>query len=173
MTEPYLGQIQAFGFTFAPRGWAQCNGQLLSIAQNSALFSLLGTIYGGDGENTFGLPGLRGRVPMHMGQGPGLTDRRIGAKGGQEEVVLNVQQIPSHNHTVEPRCNSDMGNNPDPSGNYPANALASLIYHSGQDSKMASFNTGNTGGTQQHNNMQPYLVINWCIALQGVFPSEN
>lgn len=172
MSEPFIGEIRAFGFNFAPRSWAKCDGQLLQISQNSALFSLLGTIYGGDGRTTFGLPELRGRVPMHTGTGPGLSNRPIGQRSGQEEVTLNVQQLPSHFHTVEPGCNSGTGNNPDPTGNYPANALASLIYHNQTDnSKMGTYNTGNTGNNQAHNNMQPYLVINWCIAVTGLFPS--
>lgn len=167
--EPFLGQIQAFGFNFAPRGWAKCDGQLLPIAQNSALFSLLGTIYGGDGRTTFGLPDLRGRVSLHMGQGPGLSSRQIGEKGGSESNTLNVSQMPSHNHSAN--AVAEAADNSKPEGN----SLASSPSYKDQapDAVLRSTTVGNTGGGQAVNNMEPFLVINWCIALQGIYPSRS
>ena len=168
MSEP----IQAFGFNFAPRLWAQCDGQLLPIAQNQALFSLLGTQYGGDGRTTFGLPDLRGRLSLHQGNGPGLTDRRIGQKGGAEEVSLTAAQLASHNHGAKPGGATIDADQAAPTNNYPA-SVASNAYAGGTNTSMGAFTTENTGSGQGHNNMQPYLVINWCIALQGIFPPRN
>ena len=143
-SDPFIGEISMFGGNFAPRNWAQCDGQLLQISQYQALFSLLGTAYGGDGRTTFGLPDLRGRVPVHPGTGPGLTPRSWGQKSGVNDVTLNVNQIPSHNHTL-----------PLKSGDPPANS------------------TKNTGGGQSHTNVQPFLGLHYIVALQGVFPSRN
>ncbi|MDH3530890.1 MAG: tail fiber protein [Acidobacteriota bacterium] len=171
--DPFLGQIQAFGFNFAPRGWALCNGQLLPIAQNTALFSLLGTTYGGDGRTTFNLPDLRGRVSLHYGSGPGLSTRPIGQKGGAESVTLNTSEIPSHSHTANAAAEAaDSGK---PSGNALATPDGVMIYRANQapDATLHSGTIGNTGGNQSHYNMEPFLVINWCIALVGVFPSRN
>lgn len=161
-----------FGFNFAPRNWAFCDGQLLPIAQNTALFSLLGTTYGGDGRTTFGLPDLRGRVPLHdgSGTGPGLSSYSLGQQGGLETVTLTAQQIPPHNHLQA--CSSDDPNSGSPAGNFPA-AVSPPIYSSGANAAMANTAVGNAGGGQQHENRQPYLAINFCIALQGVFPSRN
>lgn len=167
-SEPLIGQIQAFGFNFAPRGWARCEGQIISISQNTALFALLGTIYGGDGETTFALPDLRGRASLHFGQGQGLTNRAIGERGGVEGVALSVSQIPSHTHTA--LGSNDEAGSVNPDGNVPATTPGS-IYSSGIDATMNGDMVGLTGGSQAHNNMQPYLVINWCIALVGTFPS--
>lgn len=170
--EPFLGQIQAFGFNFAPRGWAFCNGQLLPISQNSALFSLLGTTYGGDGRSTFALPDLRGRVSFGFGTGPGLSSHPIGSKGGTERETLNIQQIPSHNHSAnvvaeEPNANK-------PGGNFIATPSPTIYSdHAAPDAVLKGNTIGNNGGGQSHNNMQPYLTINWCIALVGAFPSRN
>ena len=172
MSEPFLGQIQAFGFNFAPRGWSKCDGQLLPISQHQSLFSLLGTIYGGDGRSTFALPELRGRASLHEGNGPGLTPRTIGAKSGAERVTLTAQQIPQHTHHA--KVNNAAGNSSDPTGRAPANttALGVQIYNATVNQNGA-VTDGGTGGGQGHENMQPYLVINWCIALQGLFPSRN
>ena len=180
--EPFLGEIRAFGFNFAPRGWAKWEGQLLPISQNSALFSLLGTMYGGDGRTTFALPDLRGRVAMGCGNGPGLTNRNIGQKLGQETHTLNVNEIPSHNHAltgeVKLPISADDADSDDPSGTFRAVTGDDLYGSSASPGEFggAMSNTlqvGNTGGGQAHNNIQPCLVINYCIALQGLYPSRN
>lgn len=171
--EPFLGQIQPFAFNFAPRGWAQCDGQILPISTSTALFSLIGTTYGGDGRTTFGLPDLRGRAALHVGSGPGLTNRRLGEKGGLESVQLTVPQMPSHTHVatlgaVEADADSDKPN--------PHHLAAAPIYSaSAIDTSLASdsINMADTGGNEAHENMQPYLVINWCIALVGIYPSRS
>lgn len=167
--EPFIGQIQPFGFNYAPRGWAFCNGAIISIAANSALFSLLGTMYGGDGVQTFGLPDLRGRVSMAFGQGPGLSSYTQGQLGGVEAVTLTLQQMPAHNHT----CNASTGTKlvATPAAN---NFGGATIYtNAALDSVMDPPTIGFAGNNQPHENRQPYLVVNWCISLQGVFPSRN
>ena len=169
MAEPFIGQIQSFGFNFAPRNWAMCNGQLLSIAQNTALFSLLGTTYGGNGQTTFALPDLRGRTSLHQGQGPGLTNRTIGEVSGSETVTLIITEMPMHNHLVNASAGTKL--NAIPASN---NLGGATIYtNAALDSVMDPVMITPTGGSQPHQNMQPYLVINWCIALQGIFPSRN
>lgn len=165
--EPFLGQIQAFGFNFAPRGWAHCNGQLLPIAQNTALFSLLGTIYGGDGRTTFGLPDLRGRVPMSFGSGVGVSPKSIGQRGGTETNTLGVNNLPAHNHAIAAKAEGDTD---DPNGNVVAGDGTNAF---GATSDINAQTTANTGGGQAVNNMQPYVVINYCIALTGLFPSRS
>ena len=179
MAEPFLGQISLFGYSFAPRGWANCDGQLLAISQNTALFSLLGTTYGGDGRTNFGLPDLRGRVAIHTGNGPGLSNYALGAKGGTENVTLSVSQIPAHSHgaTTTIRGHADPGNSRAPGGNTWAESddrdytdqAPSEELHSGS----AQTTIQNTGGGQSHDNQQPYLVVRYCIALTGIFPSIN
>lgn len=174
MADPFIGQICTFGFNFAPRNYATCDGQLLSIAQNTALFSLLGTTYGGDGRVTFALPDLRGRVALHQGQGPGLSQRVMGEESGSESVTLISSQMPMHNHTVG--ALSTNGNLKSPTNNVPASVQGTNtnIYAANSDgSTMKATMIGLSGGNQPHNNMQPYLVINFCIALQGIFPSRN
>lgn len=169
MSEPFLGQIQCFGFNFAPRGWATCDGQILSIAQNTALFSLLGTMYGGNGQTTFALPDLRGRVSMHFGTGPGLSPYTQGEVSGSEAVTLLQTQIPSHNHLVN-------ASTAEPTDSVPNGLLlgSSAIYTGGNPtSVMNPQSIGFTGGSQPHSNLQPFLVLNWCIALEGIFPSRN
>lgn len=186
MSEPFIGQIQMFGFNFNPRGWAQCDGQLLPIAQNSALFSLLGTIYGGDGRTTFALPDLRGRVAIHQGSGPGLTNRTIGSRSGSERVTLNETQIPSHDHVASATSTANAvtpaGNANVAEGNVWANdaGVSSATYSSatanatmGDGAISTEVNVQNAGGGQSHENMQPFLTINFCIALVGLFPSRN
>lgn len=157
-----------FGFNFAPRSWAFCDGQLLPISQNTALFSLLGTTYGGDGRTTFALPDLRGRVPLHEGTGPGLSSYLLGQKGGLENVTLTTAQIPAHTHS--PQCSSDDPNSGSPANGFPA-AVGTPIYSTTQNASMGA--TGSAGGSQSHENRPPYLALNFCIALQGIFPSRN
>jgi microcystin-dependent protein len=174
MSDQFIGEIRIVGFNFAPYGWAQCNGQLLSISQNTALFSLLGTQYGGDGRSTFGLPNLQGRAPMHQGQGAGLSPRVMGETGGETAVTLLSSQIPVHNHAVQNATESNSGV-PGPTaifggggrGKQPAYAPA------GTAAAMSASAVGTTGGSQPHNNMPPYLTLNFVIALQGVFPSRS
>ena len=184
MSDPFLAEIIMFGGNFNPRGWAFCNGQLLPISQNSALFSLLGTVYGGDGRTTFGLPEMRGRVPVHSGNGsagPGLTPRALGAKSGQETHILTVPEIPSHNHSAATTVHADElpSDTPTASGNMLAEASAGNVYRSTVASTVslnaaaATTNIGNTGGNLAHNNMQPFIAVNFIIALAGVFPSRS
>jgi len=172
-SEPFIGQVSMFAGNFAPRGWAFCDGQLLSISQNTALFSLLGTTYGGDGRTTFGLPDLRGRVPMHPGKGPGLSTRKLGEEGGSETNTLTVAQMPSHNHTVN-AVSSD-GNANDPSGALPANTkILDKEYSTGKkNATMSSIMINNSGENQSVNNIQPFGTVNFIIALTGTFPSRN
>ncbi len=173
MSEPFIGEVRIFAGNFAPRSWAFCDGQLLPIAQNTALFSLLGTTYGGDGQATFALPDLQGRAAMHPGRGPGLTNRRLGERGGSESVSLNEGNLPSHNHnlqsgdaianTAEPN-NAMFADLPDDTPVYTA---------SNPDSQMQSSTLGSVGGGVAHDNMQPYAVLNFIIALQGLYPSRS
>jgi len=174
MSEPFLGEIRMFGGNFAPRGWAFCNGQLLSIAQNSALFAILGTTYGGDGRTTFGLPNLQGRAAMHWGQGPGLTPRTLGETGGTETVTLNAQQMPAHTHTAA--ASSAKGNTNSPIGKvWSKDAGVQSATYTGNtpDGTMAANAIGTTGGSLPHDNMPPFQCVSFIIALQGIFPSRN
>ncbi len=176
MSEPFLGEIRMFGGNFAPRGWALCNGQLLSISQNAALFSLLGTTYGGNGQTNFALPNLQGRVPMHWGQGPGLSPRALGESSGSESVTLLTNQMPAHNHTLS--ANNNQGDTFSPGGAVSASAVDSSqqplnIYSSTANATMAPTAIGLAGGGQPHANMQPYQCVSFIIALQGIFPSRN
>jgi microcystin-dependent protein len=174
MPDPYLGEITTFAGNFAPVGWALCQGQLLPIAQNEALFSLIGTTYGGDGVSNFALPNLASRIPLHQGTGSGLSPRVIGELGGSETVTLTTGQLAIHNHIAV--CSNTTANNSaspvnnfwstDPGGNTGA-------YSTTSGTTMAATAIGNTGGGQPHNNVQPYLVINYIIALEGIYPSRN
>ena len=172
MSQPFLGEIRIFGFNFAPRGWAFCNGQILSISQNTALFSLLGTTYGGNGQTTFALPNLQSRVPIHFGQGPGLSSYSLGQVSGVETVTLLQSQVPAHTHNVA--CSTEDGTAGVPTNNFPA-AINSNIYGATPTaSKFMNSGMLNTvGGSQPHTNIQPYLAVNFCIALNGIFPSRN
>jgi microcystin-dependent protein len=175
MSEPFIGQVQIFPYNFAPRGWAFCNGQILSIAQNTALFSLLGTNYGGNGQTTFGLPDLRGRAPISSGQGPGLASYSLGQLSGTESATLNVTNMPSHNHTTSSFCNSSEGGASSPAGAYLGKTGGDALYAPTHDnSSMGPMPpTGLTGGNQPFSILPPYLVLNYCIALEGIFPSRN
>lgn len=174
MSEPFLGEIKLFAGNFAIRGFAFCDGQLLPISQNTALFSLLGTTFGGDGRTTFGLPDLRGRVPMHPGTGPGLTPRNLGEKSGSEINMLAVSQLPSHTHQITPAAAAGEGQVVEPNGNYPAAGEEPVKpYATATDATMAAFTSGATGSNSPVNNVQPFLCVNFIIALQGLFPSRN
>jgi microcystin-dependent protein len=168
--EPFLGEILLFAGNQAPKGWAFCSGQLLPINQNQALFSLLGTTYGGNGQTTFALPDLRDRVPIHVGQGPGLTNRTPGERSGAATHTLTIGELPAHAHDV--RASRAYGTVVSPTGMYPArNPAAIPQYGSVADAAMAPLAIGSAGGGQAHDNTQPYLGLNYIIALQGVFPS--
>ena len=172
--EPFIGQIQTFGFSFAPRGWAKCDGQLLQIASNTALFSLLGTTYGGDGRTTFGLPDLRGRAALHQGAGPGLTNRSIGEEAGAETVSLNANTMPTHTHVATLKGTDIIPIGVDsPTGKVLAGGNKYSSGNSDTDMGATAISNADTGGGQAHANMQPFLCINFCIALVGVFPSRN
>jgi microcystin-dependent protein len=180
MSEPFLGEIRMVGWSFAANGWALCNGQLMSISQNTALFSLLGTTYGGDGIQTFALPNLQGRVPIHQGQGPGLSPYVIGQVAGSENVTLLQNQMPTHNHLVgvsnqlgtvsDPtnailaQGNSGEARRPVPVSDYVTTAVTGAL---------APTTVSSVGGNQPHTNLQPFLCVNFIIALQGIFPSRS
>jgi len=172
MSEPFLGEIRIVGFNFAPRGWAFCDGQILSISQNQALFSLLGTTYGGDGRTTFALPDLRGRTPVHSGTGAGLSSRPLGSRGGEENHLLSTSEMPLHTHSVN--ASAADANTPEPANNLLAVSRQADLYSLLDNLQGMSANSvTNNGGGQAHNNMQPFLALYFCIALQGLFPSRN
>jgi microcystin-dependent protein len=169
MSDPFLGELKLVGFGYAPKGWAFCNGQLLPINQNQALFALLGTTYGGDGRVNFALPDLRGRAPMHAGNGVWL-----GESGGQEHVTLAASQLPAHTHTLS--GTSDFANASVPGGALPAAKVRGGMNRyapAGNDAVMGTSALAPSGGSQPHPNMQPFGVLNWVIALQGIFPSRD
>ncbi|GAA6137313.1 tail fiber protein [Arenicella sp. 4NH20-0111] len=177
MSEPFIAEIRIFAGNFAPRSWAFCDGQLLPISNNTALFSLIGTTYGGDGRTTTALPNLQGRSPMHPGRGPGLTSRRLGQKVGVESVTLNETQLPSHSHTlrggtggvtaeVPPSVSTSIDTSRNGLVAYQDNTSANLV-----DTASQSISTA--GGSQAHYNIQPYLTMNFIIALQGLYPSRS
>jgi microcystin-dependent protein len=170
MAEPFLSEIRIMSFNFAPKGWALCNGQLLPINQNQALFSLLGTTYGGDGRVNFALPDLRSRVPISFGSG--FT---LGEKGGEQAHTLSIAELPTHTHTVQ--GNNTLAAQADPTNAFFAQAGAALgsVYNTAAASLVAmnAAAVGNTGGSQAHLNMQPFLTLSFCIALQGIFPSQT
>lgn len=180
MTQPFLGQIQAFGFGFAPVGWAQCNGQILSISQSAALFSLLGTMYGGNGTTTFGLPNLQSRVPMHFGTSPGGETYFQGETAGEENLTLTLNMLPIHSHAFV-----GASQNANEAAGATGSDLANIFNKSTSKPGSNYYTTGGTpqllnpaelavvGGGQPHTNIQPYLTINWCIAQRGIFPSRG
>lgn len=173
MSEPFVGEIRMFAGNFAPRGWAFCDGQLLAVSQNDALFSLLGTIYGGDGRTTFGLPDLRGRIPIHAGTGPGLSPRRLGAKGGAEKVTLTVNQLPSHSHQMQ--ASTATASETRPEGNVTGSNTPIDIYFENTPStvSMNANNVLNVGGSRSHTNLMPFLCVHFIIALVGIYPSRH
>lgn len=178
MSEPFIAEIRIFAGNFAPRGWAFCDGQLLPISQNTALFSLIGTTYGGDGRTTTALPNLQGRAPMHPGRGPGLTSRRLGQRGGAETITLAEAQMPNHNHSMMAVTPSQFtpANSRDPQGRAFAGVTSGQAYQTNSSSGLVTMNTNsleNSGGSQSHNNMQPFLTIDFIIALVGLYPSRG
>jgi microcystin-dependent protein len=171
MADPFVAEIRIFGGNFAPIGWAFCDGQLMPISQNTALFSLLGTNYGGDGRTTFGLPDLRGRSPLHQGQGPGLTSRSLGEPAGVETVTLTQSQIPLHTHALAGGAAAGATN---PAANLLGKPASAKIYGPATSTvPMSTAAIGPTGQNQAHDNRQPYLVLSFIIALQGIFPPRN
>ena len=167
MAEPFLSEIRLMSFNFAPQGWALCNGQLLPINQNQALFSLLGTTFGGNGQTTFALPDLRGQTPIHVGQG-----HVLGEKGGVQAVTLSISQLPTHVHVAN--ASNNTGSDQVPANNLLANSAPNTLYGPVQNlTALRASTVGNVGGSQAHLNMQPFLTINFSIALQGIFPSPN
>lgn len=171
--EPFIGQIILFAGNFAPRGWAFCHGQLLPINQFQALFSILGTTYGGDGRTTFALPELRGRAPIGAGNGPGLSDRRLGARTGTETNVLNATQLPAHNHAPAVQVATSAADDGNPSGRVLAGAAADTFTLREPNGSLAGVTSTTVGANQPINNMPPVLAMNYIIALQGVFPARN
>ena len=179
MAEPFIAEIRIWGSTFNPRGWAGCDGQTIAINQNTALFSLIGILYGGDGTSSFNLPDLQGRSPMHFGHGPGLSMRMVGESAGTEQVTLNQAQLPQHRHTLFGY--SEQGNSSSPANNHLAvdvGAGTGVIRYTAEQNQattttMASNSLGNTGGSQGHENRQPLLAMRFCIALTGLYPSRG
>jgi microcystin-dependent protein len=172
VTDQFVAEIRIFGFNFAPTGWALCNGQLLPISQNTALFSLLGTMYGGNGQSTFALPDLQGRAPMHPGQGPGLSSHVTGEDAGSDTVTLLDSEIPAHTHTVT--TSQADGTSQAAAGEKLASGIGIAQYATAANlTSMAFQSVGPTGADQPHNNLQPYLTLNFCIALQGIFPPRG
>ena len=170
MSEPFLAEVRMVGFNFAPRGWAFCDGQILPINQNQSLYSLLGTTYGGDGRTSFALPDLRGRTPIHVGSSNG-THHTQGQKSGEETHTLAVAEMPSHNHTIQASTDNASANNP--TGQVFARSAERTYHELANGAGLRSGSLLNTGGGQAHDNMQPFLAVNFCIALQGLFPSRN
>ena len=169
MSEPFMSEIKIVSFNFPPKGWALCNGQLLPINQNQALFALLGTTYGGNGQTNFALPNLRGRVPIHEGSG-----HTLGEAAGSTSVTVNIQQFPTHIHGVVPAASANANaSTVEPANNFWANAGKTNFTLDPPNNVMLPNSLGNVGGSQPHNNMMPYLVLNFIIALQGIFPSQN
>ena len=172
MADPFVAEIRIFPFTFAPKGWAFCNGQLLPLSQNTALFSLLGTTYGGNGKSNFALPDLEGRAPMHPGQGPGLSLHDLGETGGSETVTLLESEIPAHVHAVTASGRTAISRTP-PGQLYASGAGIQIYAVPGALTQLNPSILAPAGGDAPHNNMQPYLTLNFCIALQGVFPPRG
>ena len=170
MADPFVAEIRIFPFNFAPQGWAWCNGQLLPKSQNTTLFQIIGTTYGGDGIDTFGLPDLQGRAPMHPGQGPGLSDRFLGETGGSETVTLLASEIPAHSHQMRHANQPGVLSAPSNSRSLSDSSNGSIYTASANLAQMSPQTLQPAGGSQPHNNMQPYLTFNFNIALIGIFP---
>jgi len=176
MSEPFVGEIKIVGFSFAPNGWAKCDGQLLAVSQNDTLFSLFGTQYGGDGRTTFGLPELRGRFPMHVGTGPGLTPRTIGQKFGSENTTLTTSQLPAHNHTGRVVSATTEGDRTSPTAAFPARPEEPVQPYAGASgATMAngSIQVDNAGSGNSFSHLPPYQVLNFVVALTGIYPSRS
>jgi microcystin-dependent protein len=172
VSDPYVGEIRMFGGTFAPAGWALCDGQTMPISENEVLFQLIGTTYGGDGEETFNLPNLQSRVPIHMGTGPDGTTYQLGEMAGVESVTLTVPQLPIHNHAFV--ADTNQGNVISPDGALPANSPnVQALLNSSPDGNMAAQAISPVGGSQPHENLQPFTTINFIISLFGIFPSQT
>jgi microcystin-dependent protein len=172
--DPFVAEIRIFPFNFAPKGWAFCDGQILPLSQNTALFSLLGTTYGGNGQSNFALPNMQGNAPMHPGQGPGLSLHDLGETGGSETVSLLESEIPGHNHSIGAQSVA-LGGTASPAGNTFNRPASGNLYDNAnaQLAPLADQALAPAGGDQPHNNMQPYLTLNFCIALQGVYPPRT
>lgn len=173
MSDPFVAEIRMFGFNFAPRGWAFCDGQLLPLSQNTALFSLLGTTYGGNGQSNFALPNLQGAAPMHPGQGPGLSLHDLGESGGSDTVTLLESEIPSHTHALT--ASTQPGEDPSAAGESLGRSVGASLYKTGatQLVPLDAAAVPTVGGGVPHNNLMPYLTVNFCIALQGVYPPRT
>jgi microcystin-dependent protein len=176
MSNPFVAEIRIFPFNFAPKGWAFCDGQILPLSQNTALFSLLGTTYGGDGKSNFALPNLQGSAPLQQGQGPGLSLVELGETGGEETVTLLQSEMPSHSHSAN--ASSAAGTAHDPTGQFwasppPVLRQVQKLYGSAAGATMYPQALGGAGGSFPHDNLMPYLVLNFCIALQGVYPARS
>jgi microcystin-dependent protein len=172
MADPFVAEIRIFPFNFAPKGWAFCNGQLIPISQNTALFSLLGTYYGGDGKSTFALPDMQGNAPLHQGQGQGLSYRVLGEIGGSENVTLLTSEMPIHSHSQN--VSTRLGTENNPTNQFPAEGDGINLFGAASNfTPMSASTLAPAGGSLPHNNMQPYLTLNFCIALQGVFPPRG
>lgn len=176
MSNPFVAEIRIFTGNFAPKGWAECDGQLMPISQNTALFSLVGTFYGGDGKSTFALPNLQGSAPMHWGNGPGLTQRFVGESSGVEAVTLLSSEMPAHSHAMESELLSANLKVPSAGSSSLARSLGGDIYTDVTDTNLTTLSPvalGVAGGSLPHNNMQPFLTLNFIIALQGIFPARS
>lgn len=173
MSDPFVAEIRIFPFNFAPKGWAMCNGQLLPISQNTALFSLLGTFYGGDGKSTFALPDLQGSAPMHQGQGPGLSEYFVGQAGGSETVTLIQSEIPAHAHQASGVSGSGPTSPANNAWGTAAGRTPPPTYVDGSPNVVMGNALSIAGSSLPHNNMQPYLTLNFCIAMQGIFPPRG
>jgi microcystin-dependent protein len=174
MSEPFVGEIRMFAGNFAPRGWALCDGQVLAVSQNTALFSLVGAVYGGDERSTFRLPDMRGRIPVHAGSGPGLSSRTLGATLGTERSTVTVDQTPPHTHTLQ--ANTQHGAAGRPAGATPAQSTAAVYRQSSDPASVVQLRTqsiGPVGGSQSHDSLMPFLCVNFIIALNGIYPSRS
>jgi len=174
VADPFVAEVRIFPFNFAPKGWAFCDGQILPLSQNTALFSLLGTTYGGDGRSNFALPNLQGNAPMHPGQGPGLSLHDLGETGGSDTVTLLESEIPGHGHPLQ--ASNQPGEDPAPGGELLGRSVGASLYQTATGSnlvQMADEALAPAGGDQPHNNLQPYLTLNFCIAMQGVYPPRT
>jgi microcystin-dependent protein len=174
MSEPFVGELRCFGFNFAPANWAFCDGRLIAISQNDVLFNLIGTTYGGDGQNTFALPDLRSRVPIHQGTGSNGTTYPLGALSGTENVTLLMTQIPAHTHSILATTNTAVLKRPISGTRYAASSGGNTFYATpNATTVIAPATVATAGGNQPHSNIQPYLTLSWCISLFGIYPTEN